>query len=39
LVAKVGREGAQFTVVNANGERQLDPLNSRLFVPYVSNQD
>ena len=29
----------QETLFTMTGERQFDPLNNRLFVPYVSNQD
>jgi hypothetical protein len=38
LVAQLGREGTTFSVLNANGEQQLQPQTSKLFVPFVSNK-
>jgi hypothetical protein len=38
LLAKLGKLSAEWSVLNAAGEQQINPLN-KIFVPYVSNQD
>jgi hypothetical protein len=39
LLAKIGKLSAAWSVLNAAGEQQIDPLTNKIFVPYVSTPD
>jgi hypothetical protein len=42
LLAKLGKLGAEFSLLNENGEQRLAPVGAqtnRVFAPYVSNAD
>jgi hypothetical protein len=36
LIAQVGRLGAQYSLLDASGERQLNQVESKIFAPLVS---
>lgn len=38
LLAKIGKLGATFSVLDAAGEHPLDRPNNKIFVPYASNR-